>query len=503
MATLFSRSRVAGVALAASLLIAACGGGGSGGGTEPPDPVDKAPPTVGSTTPADGAKDVDDGLAQIIVKMKEDGGNIKCPTKNPLTVTKENGEEVKGGTPACDPATKTLSLTFATKALFRDETYTPTLAAGIEDMAGNKSAAYSWSFTTKGPVDRTPSVVTANAGTTADPRYTSVVNTTTGATSHTPFGGAPLGTNAVAVDSKAGRAYYTATISPTGCAYSMDLETHTVDCIKVNPLGSTYGRSVAVALANQGVYFATSSEYSPEKGNEILVFDRLSLGEKLATVALPDATHSPSFMIADREGNRMYVLSYDKSSAVFNPWPDYLPGFPGKVYEIDTTTNTRKRTFVVGSGPRGAAIDFVKKLLYVSNWGDRTISIINLVTGAVRTVKLPSFFVEDDKYFQRPVGLALAGTKLLIANSRFSKVSLTDQVGGLEVLDLASETITQTIPVGDIPLYMAQVGNDVWVTTGNTASKRYSVVQVSLTKGAAVGSVAVGPSPVGIDAYAP
>lgn len=499
MAASFSRSRVAGVALAVLLSLSACGGGGGGDTEPPPPPVDTTLPGPKSWLPIDGATDIDaDGIVTVSVTMNE---AITCPGTNPFTITRGNGQEVEGGDWKCE--SPTVSLSFQSKALFRCETYTVKLAGGIKDLAGNQSVEASISFSTKCPPPRTAMIVTANAGTSADPRYTSVVNTETSEVSHYgPASYRPLETKGVAVDSENHRAYYTATISASGCAYSMDLETRAVECIKVNPEGSSDGRSAAVTVADQGVYFATSSEFSDQPGNLVLAFDRLNR-TKFATVTLPDAAYSPVFMVADRERNRVYVLSYNKASLVFNPWPDYLPGFAGKVYEIDTTTNALARTFSVGSGPSGAVIDPVKRLLYVSNWGDRTISIINLGTGVVRKVDLPSFFAEDDKYRQRPVGLALAGTKLLIANSKFSKDSPTDQVGGLAVLDLASETITQTIPVGDIPYHMASVGNDVWVTTGNTASKQYFVVRVSVVTLAALESVAVGPSPYGIAVYAP
>lgn len=508
MAASLSRTRAAGAALAVLFALTAassltgCGGGGGGGDTNPPPPppVDTTPPTVKSWTPADGAKDVDtDGTVTLSVTLDE---AIGCPNLNPITITKGNGEEVKGGTYSC--TSPILSLAFEAKALFRCETYTVTLPKGsVKDVAGNALANDSKvTVQTKCPA-KVAMIVTANAGTSADPRYTSVVNTETGEVSHAMFPGAPLGTRGVAVDNENHQAYYTATISG-GCAYSMDLETHTVSCIKVNPEGSSYGRSAAVTVADQGVYFATSSESSDQPGNLVLVFDR-SNRSKLATVTLPDAAYSPTFMIADRGHNRVYVLSYDKSSLVFNPWPDYLPGFVGKVYEIDTTTNTltKRESINVCSAPVGAVVDAVNQRLYVSCWGDRAISIINLASWTARTVDLPSFFAEDDKYFQRPVGLALVGTKLLIANSKFSKGSPTDQVGGLAVLDLASEKVTQTIPVGDIPLYMVSVGDDVWVTTGNTESKQYFVVRVSTVTFAVLGSIAVGPSPVGIAAYTP
>lgn len=499
MATLFSRSRVAGVALAASLLITACGGG-SGGTEPPPPPVDKAPPTVFSTDPDKDADGIDDGLTQITVTMKEDGGNIKCPTKNPLTVTKENGEEIKGGDPACDPATKVLSLTFATKVLFRCEVYTATLAAGIEDMAtpSNKSATYVWSFKTSG-CDYKKMLFTANNGASHGQPAISGVDPSNGQVTgylETPADGAYFQWS-VAADPKVGKVYSAAYKGGRGIDV-LDVDSGVVKNVKLNPSQSVRDFIESLAMKGSYAWAAYSNRCIPYDAafcGRLFMLDRLTDQVTGKTVAVTESEKTPVRLVAHPVSTEHLLYSLNATiSAIIGGiecgsgvcQEVRLPGTPGTVTVINSDDGSIVGNPIpVGSVPLAAVIDPATGLMYAINAGDDTVSIVNLKT-RVTTTKSLGF-----TGYQQAAGIELL----------FGKLWVSDYLGAVHVYDL------NLVPVGTVSTGALSMPSDIVALDGKLYvtlfASAFSAVAEINPDNLSVKTVTVGSGPRAITAYAP
>ncbi|MCE5275575.1 MAG: Ig-like domain-containing protein [Syntrophaceae bacterium] len=124
-------------------LLVGCGGGGGGGSTPTPPAGDTTRPTVDSSSlsPDNHAIGVDPNTV-ISVTFSED--------MDPTTITGVTFTVVGGGGAASGTiSTIDDTTTFTPDApLLRGITYTATIKAGVEDLAGNALAAdYSWTFT--------------------------------------------------------------------------------------------------------------------------------------------------------------------------------------------------------------------------------------------------------------------------------------------------------------------------------------------------------------------
>lgn len=139
MRKFFIRSLPAPLLLALlAMLQVSCGGGNGGDGTPP----DTTPPTVTSTSPADGATDVGIDNAVTVIFSEE---------MDATTVNESNFTVTIGGAPVAgtvlftgETATFTPASPFGSKT-----TYTATVSTGVKDLAGNAMAEdYIWTFTT-------------------------------------------------------------------------------------------------------------------------------------------------------------------------------------------------------------------------------------------------------------------------------------------------------------------------------------------------------------------
>lgn len=471
MATRFSRFRAVGAALAVSLLIAACGGGG-GGGTEPPPPppTDTTPPTVKSWMPPDGTKDIDtDGKIVISVTMDE---AFNCPAKNPITITKGNGDEVKGGEPACDPATKTLSLTFATKALFRCETYTVTLPKGtVKDLAGNALANDSKIvLETKCPA-RTAMIVTANAVgggrddwanafsgidlSTGQVREDwSVVESDSSEVVSSPW--------ALAADPAMGL-MYGADFGGFRGVNVIDMATGAVSNVELNPGDHTTTEEVSGVVMKDGCIWAAYSgiqqAYDPDFRNRLYCIDRQTRTITSHTDAVTSTEMATMWLVAhpDPAVHRLYAFNVAISG--WNVGLNcelnlcqvvYLPGTRGTVTEIDSQTGAILRTFVVGSQPLKGVVDRARNRLYVVNTGDESVSIVNLDTGTVGTVPLPEF-----GYKRQPMDVALMDGKLWVSDDRDSVWVYDSSMALVGTVVLDSMSGPESMTVLDGKLYVS------------------------------------------------
>src|SRR5256712_316627 len=130
------------------------------------------------------------------------------------------------------------------------------------------------------------------------------------------------------------------------------------------------------------------------------------------------------------------------------------------VYLLDAATLQRRGAVAVGHRPYTAVADSVH--LYVSNWGDSTISVIDLSDGP--TVR-PSVFVGP-----HPSALALRGGGLFVALAGSNGVARVDLATG-QVREQLTVALAPHAPVGSDPnalalspdgrtLYVAMAGNN-------------------------------------------
>src|SRR5438128_9243049 len=130
------------------------------------------------------------------------------------------------------------------------------------------------------------------------------------------------------------------------------------------------------------------------------------------------------------------------------------------VYLLDAATLQRRGAAAVGHRPYTAVADSVH--LYVSNWGDSTISVIDLSDGP--TVR-PSVFVGP-----HPSALALRGGELFVALAGWNGVARVDLATG-QVREQLTVALAPHAPVGSDPnalalspdgrtLYVAMAGNN-------------------------------------------
>ncbi len=107
--------------------------------------LDAAPPTVTSTTPANGATGAPvDGTVAVAFDEAMDHSTINAVT----FLLKDSGDNPVSGTVTYEDASKTATFTPATPLGYRT-TYSATITAGVKDFYGNAMATdYTWSFST-------------------------------------------------------------------------------------------------------------------------------------------------------------------------------------------------------------------------------------------------------------------------------------------------------------------------------------------------------------------
>jgi hypothetical protein len=134
----FSLLLLSAAIILASIPIVTCGGGGGGGNGE-----DTTPPTVASTSPINGATEVEtDALIKVTFSEAMDASTLTTST---FTVSTAGGGI--SGAVTCSGSTATFT---PSAPLAYSTTFTATITSGAKDAAGNALAsAYTWSFTTK------------------------------------------------------------------------------------------------------------------------------------------------------------------------------------------------------------------------------------------------------------------------------------------------------------------------------------------------------------------
>ncbi len=130
-------------------------------------------------------------------------------------------------------------------------------------------------------------------------------------------------------------------------------------------------------------------------------------------------------------------------------------------------------TIAVGKYPYEVAFDGAH--VWVANYGENSLSKIDIVTNAVATVPVGT----------NPRGVAFDGEHIWVANSGDNSVSK---------IDIATNAVVATVSVGDNPRGVAFDGEHIWVINFNDNS----VSKIDIATNAMVETVHVGEKPRGV-----
>jgi len=130
-------------------------------------------------------------------------------------------------------------------------------------------------------------------------------------------------------------------------------------------------------------------------------------------------------------------------------------------------------TITVGKYPYEVAFDGAH--VWVANYGENSLSKIDIVTNAVAAVPVGT----------NPRGVAFDGEHIWVANSGDNSVSK---------IDIVTNAVVETVPVGDNPRGVAFDGTHIWVINFNDNS----VSKIDIATNAVVETVHVGEKPRGV-----
>ncbi len=136
----------------------------------------------------------------------------------------------------------------------------------------------------------------------------------------------------------------------------------------------------------------------------------------------------------------------------------------------------------MGKDPTGVVVSPDGKKVYVTNYGDKTVSIIDTATKAVIT----AVSVEKGP---KEIAVTPDGTKVYVANS---------DGGSISVIDTATNSVTNTVKVGGAPFGVAvnPAGTKAYVTNNDKYFSTVSIIDISTDKVTA--TIPVGPNPAGV-----
>jgi YVTN family beta-propeller protein len=149
-------------------------------------------------------------------------------------------------------------------------------------------------------------------------------------------------------------------------------------------------------------------------------------------------------------------------------------------------TNTVIATVTVGNGPQALVLSPDNTLLYVANYTDGTISVIDTTTNMV--VGSPYSAGSNPE----SIAVTSGGTQLYIANNNLA--------GTVTVLNASTGALINTVAVGANPLHLAVTpnGKQVWVPNSETGT----VSVIDTTNQTVTSSISIGVSPSCV-AFAP
>ncbi len=136
------------------------------------------------------------------------------------------------------------------------------------------------------------------------------------------------------------------------------------------------------------------------------------------------------------------------------------------------------KTIAVGNQSMGIAFDGTN--MWVANWGDNNVSVINAFTGQ------PAIF-SPVNVGNGPQSVAFDGTNMWVTNEGSNNVS---------TINAATGVVVNTVAVGTYPSGIAFDGTNMWVV--NSGSNNASVINVATGQAASFSPIAVGASPSGV-----
>lgn len=458
--------------------LSACGGDGSDAplaaptpnpAPNPPPPVsDTTAPRVTSVSPGAGAADVPVTIGQVTVGFSE---AVQCES---VSIALASDGAAVTGSVSCTADNKSATLRFVpeTRLLYGSE-YPVTV--GAHDTAGNRLAAAVWAtFTTEAlPATVTTKLYTANNAESIlknTQAVTGVDLASDHALEHYSFTGYGGGANQwnIATDSRAGRVYSSA-FGFRGLD-AVDLVSGATSKIELDPETALLEDVVSIAIQDQYVIAATAYRgVLLDTTSRLYFIDRLT-GTIVGKTSVLGGTGDTITKVVTHPNpavQRVYVVMA-KMNSIFSTFDCgvngqnspmvcktfYTASAPGKIVEVDSTTFTVIRTLAtVGSAPVDALVDVMTERLIVANAGDRSLSAVDLDTGAVTTTTLAGW----TKY-QQPVALALdpASRRLYVA----------DYLDAITVLDADSFASLGNVPVGPLTLPRSLVAHDGMVYAG-------------------------------------
>lgn len=444
-------------------------------------------PQVASTVPANDATDVSAKGTQFVFNFESDTP-LNCAG---IGGTVELGDDIKIiATIACDSPNKKITINPQdNRWLFGAQNCLS--VSGVQNTAGYAlSEPVTACFTTRAV--QSPRVVyvgdapvdgRTNAVWSMDPA-SQVINKGI----NTPFG--LLAAHNLVADPLTGQ-LFVIPWSTRGQFALVDLEDQTTSVLDFDPTRNTQYASRGAFFSGGDLCTVFMRTIAPVNGvNQLFVNNQVacwSRTTKKSTYLGAKNSIADESMITTRaqqvQGG-IYLTNatftaYDNSTGL------WLPGTPGELRVLHPETRVVERTVAVGSVPVDFAVHKTTGVVYVINGGDRSLSLVH-PDNRVETYPLSGYTDRDN---QRP-------TAILLDDDR-GRFYVADGYRYLVVYDLATRTEVKRIQITPDygPIYMARVGDDLWVTNANARGGSVHVVnRDSLTVTRVIGGLGVGPS---------
>lgn len=269
---------------------------------------------------------------------------------------------------------------------------------------------------------------------------------------------------------------------PTGGLAVLDLATNTV------------AGTLTFGVRPDAITFSYDSHYAyiaDLVSDQVFILDNTT--ETLVGDPIDLTTFSAIDIAVTRDGRYLYVVS----QCGMTQFCGQEPPTPGTVSIIDLSLSPPQvvKILLVGYFPESIAMGSSRALV-ANGCGDATctqngsVSVINLQTQAVtKTVQI------NDEYFSQYVVLNRTGTAAYISSACGNEPPpCDDAIGNVSVLDLATNTVTATIPVGINPqeLRLTQDGKSVYVAIADNRHLGSNLAVIDTTTNTVIKTVNLG-----------
>jgi hypothetical protein len=166
--------------------------------------------------------------------------------------------------------------------------------------------------------------------------------------------------------------YIAGNLNTSAYLWAFDIPTNTVGARHDLPLGAFQ------FVINRGGTIA----YIPQKGiqqhsGQLTVYSLITFSS-IATIAMPDVVLPGNPIALSPDGSTVYVLS-NAGDITSN----------GTLSAVSTVTNAVTNTYTVGREATDITVDPSGNKVYVTNWSDTSVSVIDVPSSAVSTLTLP------------------------------------------------------------------------------------------------------------------